>query len=159
MLLGNLPLCHALKDALKGSTCKPPQTLGCPRLCPGWAQWHLVGKGEMDEYQLFFGVLTTLCSPLAKILSPWAGGQREGPQGLIPARCEGPSTPPQLLADSAIRDSHSFRQMLPGVNGEEVSQALVINANYRAATWETFLPQVSFQKWFCAGVAPSFTCH
>lgn len=136
---------------------KPWDVPGCA--LAGKGQWHLVGKGEMDEYQLFFGVLTTLCSPLAKTLSPWAGGQREGPQGLIPACCEGPLTPPQLPADSAIRDSHSFRQMLPGVNGEEVSQALVINANYRAATWETFLPQVSFQKWFCAGVAPSFTCH
>lgn len=44
-----------------------------------------------------------------------------------------------LTADSAGWDSHSFRQVLPGVNGEEISQAPVINANYRAATWESLL--------------------
>lgn len=38
MLLGFLPLCRALQDALKGGTCKPPRALGCPRLSPGWGR-------------------------------------------------------------------------------------------------------------------------
>lgn len=101
----------------------------------------------------------SLRPPRGKTSSLWDGGQREGPQRLIPVPRGGPSSPPRLPADSAGRDSHSFRQVLPGVNGEEVSQAPVINANYRAATWESFLPQVPFQKWLAAGVAPSFTCH
>jgi len=157
------PSCSAMQGSagepgcFKGGHTRAPQPQDVP-VCHqrGQGPRQLIRKGESLGCPL--GSSPTLQPPSQNPV-PVGWGAGEGPQGLVPAPRRGPSSPPQLPADSAGRGSHSFRQVLPGVNGEEVSQAPVINANYRAATWESFLPQVSFQKWLSAGVAPSLACH
>lgn len=75
---------------------------GCP--LAGGGQWHLVGKGEMNEYQLFFGVLTRPAAPWAELCPHGLGerGRDLGDSSLHPVGAQGPLPSSRLTQPCGI---------------------------------------------------------
>lgn len=87
------------EDALKGEVGRAqesPPAPGCVGLSPGVRKdlGTSLGKGEMDELRLFFGVLTSPAAPRAKPRPRGlVGGAEGGTTGTRPCTLRGPIVP------------------------------------------------------------------